>query len=156
MNNRNTSLEHTSLSARLDRCGTSSFRRVIQSGVAGALGGGAFALVQHLDPSLLTEPALLRWVFLYALLGGVGMALWTATTRWATARFSLSHREAVLTSSLVAGTLVGTAALLAATLKQGAEPNGLLLLGLPWKNGVGGFVGGAIGGGLWRALTQGQ
>ena len=98
----------------------------------------------------------MRWVVLYALLGGVGMGVWTTATRWATARFSLSHREAVLTSSLVAGTLVGTAALLAATLKQGAAADGLLLLGLPWKDGFGGFVGGAVGGGLWRALTQGQ
>jgi hypothetical protein len=118
--------------------------------VAGALGGGVFALVQYLDPSLLTEPALLRWVFLYALLGGVGMALWTASTQWATARFSLSRREAVLVCGVVAGTLVGAAALLVATLKPGTGADGLLLLGLPWKDGLGGFVGGAVLGAGWQ------
>jgi hypothetical protein len=84
------------------------------------------------------------------------MGLWTEAMRWATAWFSLSRREAVLVSGVVAGVLVGGAALLVATLKQGAEANGLLLLGLPWKDGVGGFVGGAVGGGLWRAVTLGQ
>ena len=88
-------------------------------------------------------------VFLYALLGGVGVALWREATRWATARFSLSRRGAILVSGLVAGTLLGAATLLVATLKQGAGAGGgLLLLGLPWKDGLGGFVGGAVYGAL--------
>ena len=156
MNNRSPNLEDSLPPARPVGCGAFPLRRVIRAGVAGALGGGVFALVQHLGPSLLTEPRLVRWIVLYALLGGVGMGLWTEAMRWATAWFSLSRREAVLVSGVVAGVLVGGAALLVATLKQGAEANGLLLLGLPWKDGVGGFVGGAVGGGLWRAVTLGQ
>ena len=129
----------------------SPVRRVVGYGVAGALGGGVFALIQHLGPGLLAEPRLVRWVFLYALLGGLGVALWKEATRWATDRFSLSRRGAILVSGLVAGTLLGTATLLVATLKQDAGAGGgLLLLGLPWKDGLGGFVGGAVGGGLDR------
>jgi hypothetical protein len=154
MNDRNANPEDTVSIARPGDSGASPLRRFIQSGVAGALGGGVFALVQHLGPSLLTEPRLVRWIVLYALLGGVGMGLWRAATRWATARFSLTRREAVLTSSVVAGTLVGAAALLVATLKQGTGADGLLLLGLPWKDGLGGFVGGAVGGGLWQFLRR--
>ena len=128
-------------------------RRVFRYGVAGALGGGVFALSQHLGPGLLAEPRLVRWVVLYALLGGVGVALWREATRWATARFSLSRRGAILVSGLVAGTLLGAASLLVATLKQGAGADGLLLLRLPWKDGLGGFVGGFVGGGLWQYLN---
>jgi hypothetical protein len=155
MNNRNANLEDPVSTARPGGRGASLLRRVIRAGVAGALGGGVFALIQHLGPSLLVEPRLVRWVFLYALLGGVGMGLWAEGTRWATGRFSLSRREAVLVSGVVAGTLVGSAALLVATLKQGAGTDGLLLLRLPWKHGVGGFVGGAVVGALWRALPRG-
>jgi len=129
----------------------SPVRRVVGYVVAGAVGGGGFALTQHLGPGLLEEPRLVRWVFLYALLGGLGVALWKEATRWATDRFSLSRRGAILGSGLVAGTLLGAATLLVATLKQGAGAGGgLLLLGLPWKDGLGGFVGGAVGGGLDR------
>jgi hypothetical protein len=129
----------------------SPVRRVVGYGVAGALGGGVFALIQHLGPDLLAEPRLVRWVFLYALLGGLGMSLWKEATRWTTDRFSLSRRGAILGSGLVAGMLLGAATLLVATLKQGAGAGGgLLLLGLPWKDGLGGFVGGAVGGGLDR------
>lgn len=154
MNNRNANLEDPASTPCSRERGSSSLRRVLRSGGSGALGGGVFALVQHLGPGLLIESGLVRWVFLYALLGGVGMALWTVATRWATARFSLSRREAVLVSSVVAGTLVGAAALLVATLKQGTGAGGgLLLLGLPWKDGIGGFVGGAILGAGWRSFN---
>ena len=52
-------------------------------------------------------------------------------------------------SSLVAGMVLGAATLLVAALKQGAGAGGgLLLLGLPWKDGLGGFVGGAVHGAL--------
>jgi hypothetical protein len=158
MDNRNANVEDRIPEARPGRLGApaSPLRLAVGYGVGGAVGGGVFALIQHLGPSLLTEPRLVRWVFLYALLGGVGMGLWTGATRWATAWFSLSRREAILVSSAVAGTLVGAATLTVATLKQGAGANGLLLLGLPWKDGLGGFVGGAVGGGLWRAVTLGQ
>jgi hypothetical protein len=128
----------------------SPIRRLVGYGAGGAVGGGVFALIQHLGPGLLAEPRLVRWVFLYALLGGVIVGLWKEATRWATARFSLSRRGAILVSGLVAGTLLGAATLLVATLKQGAGADGLLLLGLPWKDGLGGFVGGAVGGGLDR------
>jgi len=129
----------------------SPVRRVAGYGVAGALGGGIFALIQHLGPGLLAEPRLVRWVFLYALLGGLGMALWREAMRWATGRFSLSRRGAILVSSLVAGMILGAATLLVATLKQGAGAGGgLLLLGLPWEDGLGGGVGGAVCGGLDR------
>ena len=127
----------------------SPVRRVARYGVAGALGGGVFALTQHLGPSFLSEPGLARWVVLYALLGGLGVALWREATRWATDWFSLSRRGAILVSGLVAGTLLGAASLLVATLKQGAGAGGgLLLLGLPWKDGLGGFVVGAVYGAL--------
>jgi hypothetical protein len=126
-------------------------RRVVGYGVAGALGGGVFALIQHLGPGLLTEPRLVRWVFLYALLGGLGMALWKEATRWTTDWFSLSRRGSILVSSLVAGMVLGVATLLVAMLKQGAGAGGgLILLELPWKDGLGGFVGGAVYGGLDR------
>ncbi len=42
----------------------SPVRRVFGYGVAGALGGGVFALIQHLGPSFLAETSLVRWVFL--------------------------------------------------------------------------------------------
>jgi hypothetical protein len=96
------------------------------------------------------KPRVIRWVVLYALLGGVGGTLWREATRWATARFSLSRRDAGLVSGLVAGTLAGAAALFVAALNQGVGGDGLLLLRLPWNAGVGGFVGGAIAGGGWR------
>ncbi|WP_103029873.1 hypothetical protein [Salinibacter altiplanensis] len=130
----------------------SPIRRVVKCGVAGALGGGVFALIQHLGPGLLSEPSLARWVFLYALLGGVGAGVWKETTRWTTGRFSLSRREAVLVSGLVAGMLLGAATLLVAALKQGAGADGLLLLRLPWTDGLGGFVGGVVAGGLNKYL----
>ena len=134
----------------------SPVRRVARYGVAGALGGGVFALIQHLGPSFLAEPRLVRWVFLYALLGGLGVVLWKEATRWAADRFSLSRRGAILVSSLVAGTLLGAATLLVATLKQGAGAGGgLLLLGLPWKDGLGGVVGGAVYGALSRYFNAG-
>ncbi|WP_251964897.1 hypothetical protein [Salinibacter ruber] len=127
----------------------SPIRRVVGYGVAGALGGRVFALTQHLGSSFLAEPGLARWVILYALLGGLGVALWREATRWATGRGSLSRRGAVLVSSLVAGMVLGAATLLVAALKQGAGAGGgLLLLGLPWKDGLGGFVGGAVYGAL--------
>lgn len=150
MNDRNVNPEDTVSIARPSDSGAYPLRRVLRAGVAGALGGGVFGLIQHLSPSLLVELRLVRWVFLYALLGGVGMGVWTEATRWAIARFSLSRREAVLISSIVAGTLVGAAALLVATLKQGTGDDGLLLLGLPWKDGLGGFVGGVILGAGWQ------
>ena len=156
MNDRNANPEDTVSIAHSGTLGASFLRRLIRVGVSGALGGGVFAFIQHLGPDLLVEPRFVRWVVVYALLGSVGMALWTTATRWATAWLSLSRREAVLVSSVVAGTLIGGAALLVATLKQGTGADGLLLLGLPWKDGVGGFVGGAVGGGLWRAVTLGQ
>ena len=125
----------------------SPVRRVARYGVAGALGGGVFALIQH---------RLVRWVFLYALLGGLGVALWKEATRWAADRFSLSRRGAILVSSLVAGMVLGAATLLVATLKQGAGAGGgLLLLGLPWKDGLGGVVGGAVYGALSRYFNAG-
>ena len=129
-----------------------SLRRILTYGVGGAVGGGVFALIQHLGPGLLREPHLLRWFVLHALLGGVGVALWREATRWAAARFALGRRNAGLVSGLVAGTLVGAAALFVATLNQGVGSDGLLLLQLPWKDGVGGFVGGAIAGGGWQYL----
>ncbi len=132
----------------------SSLCRILTSGVGGAVGGGVFALLQHLGPGLLREPHLIRWVVLHALLGGVGVALWNEATRWATARFALSRRDAGLISGLLAGTLVGAAALFVATLNQGVESDGLLLLQLPWKDGVGGFVGGAMAGGGWRYIID--
>ena len=129
----------------------SPIRRVVGYGVAGALGGGVFALTQHLGPSFLSEPGLARWVVLYALLGGLGMALWREATRWATGQFSLSRRGAILVSSLVAGMILGAATLLVATLRQGAGAGGgLFLLALPWTDGLGGVVGGAVYGGLDR------
>jgi len=128
-------------------------RRVVRYGVAGALGGGVHALIQHLGPGLLAEPRLVRWVVLYALLGGVGVALWKEVTRWATARSSLSRRGVVLVSGLVAGMLLGAATLLVVTLEQGAGASAPLLLRLPWTDGLGGFVGGAVGGGLWQYLN---
>ncbi len=77
------------------------------------------------------------------------MALWKETIRWTTDRFSLSRRGAILVSSLVARMILGAATLLVTTLKQGAGTGGgLLLLGLPWKGGLGGFVGGAVYGAL--------
>ena len=125
----------------------SPVRRVARYGVAGALGGGVFALIQH---------RLVRWVFLYALLGGLGVALWKEATRWAADRFSLSRRGAILVSSLVAGMVLGAATLLVATLNQGAGAGGgLLLLGLPWKDGLGGVVGGAVYGALSRYFNAG-
>lgn len=153
MNNRNANIEDTAPAARPGRHGgpASPLRRVVGYGAGGAVGGGVLALIQFLGPDLLTEPALVRWVFLYTLLGGVAASVWTATTQWATARFSLSRRGAILMAGLVAGTLLGAASLLVATLKQGAgAADGLLLLELPWKDGLGGFVGGAVGGGLGR------
>ena len=133
-------------------------RRFIRYGVSGAVGGGVFALIQHLDPSFLTEPRLVRWVFLYALLGSVAVVAWREATRFVAVRFSLSRRGTVVASGVSAGVLVGGAALLVATLKQGAGGGGPLLdgtfpLGLPWTDGLGGFVGGVVGGGLWRFLT---
>jgi len=122
-------------------------------GVGGAIGGGVFALVQLLGPRLLPEPPLVRWAFLYVLLGGVSASVWAAATRWATARISLSRREAVAASALLAGTLLGAIALLGATLVRGAG-DGPLLLGLPWADGVGGFLAGAVGGALWHAATR--
>ena len=153
MNNRNANgNSETPLSKQVPSA--PPIRRVFRYSVAGAFGGGVFALSQHLGPGLLAEPRLVRWVFLYALLGGVGVALWREATRWATDWFSLSRRGAILVSGLVAGTLLGAATLLVATLKQGAGAGGgLLLLGLPWKDGLGGFVGGAVGGGLDRYFT---
>jgi hypothetical protein len=111
-----------------------------------------FALIQHLGPGLLAEPRLVRWVFLYALLGGVAVGVWKEATRWAIDRFSLSRRGAILAAGLVAGMLLGAATLFVATLKQGAGANGLFLLRLPWTDGLGGFVGGAVGGGLGQYL----
>ena len=128
--------------------------RAIRYGVAGALGGGVFAIVQHLGPDLLTRPSLVRWVFLYALLGGVGASVWREATRWTTDRFSLSRHGATLASGLLAGTIVGAATLLVATLKQGVGGDGLLLLRLPWKSGLGGFVGGVVGMGLVPLLLD--
>lgn len=134
----------------------SPIRRAIGYGVAGALGGGIFALIQHLGPGLLTEPRLVRWVFLYALLGGVGVSAWREATRWTTNRFPLSRQGAILVSSLVAGMILGAATLLVATLKQGAGAGGgLLLLGLPWTDGLGGFVGGAVYGALSTYFNSG-
>lgn len=132
---------------------TSPLRRVVQYGVAGALGGGVFALIQHLGPGFLTEPALVRWVFLYALLGGLGVSTWKEVTRWAAARVSLSRWGEIATSGLLAGTLLGAAVMLVATLTQGVG-DGALLLALPWQDGLGGFVGGVIGGGLDRCFTS--
>jgi hypothetical protein len=149
MVNRNVNRNPSTASGR-HAAPSSPIRRVVGHGIGGAVGGGIFALVQHLGPGLLAAPRLVRWVFLYALLGGVGVALWREATRRATARFSLSRRGAILVSGLVAGTLLGAASLLVATLKQGAGADGLLLLRLPWKDGLGGFVGGAVGGGLDR------
>jgi hypothetical protein len=156
MNPEHADTEDPSSTTRLDRRRprTISLRRVVGWGVGGAVGGGVFALIQHLGPGLLREPHLIRWVVLHALLGGVGVALWREATRWATARFALSRHDASLVSGLLAGTLVGAAALFAATLNQGVGNDGLLLLQLPWKDGVGGFVGGAIAGGGWRYIID--
>lgn len=131
----------------------SPVRRVIVNGVGGAVGGGVFALIQYLVPGLFAEPRLVRWVFLYALLGGVLTGVWQAATQWAAARFLLSRRRTVVVSALVAGMLLGVAGLLVATIRQGAGTDGLLLLRLPWADGLGGLVGGAVGGGLWQYLS---
>ncbi len=136
-------------------------RRVVGYSVGGAIGGVVFALLQHLGPELLRQPALVRWAFLYALLGGIAAGIWEAVTRWATAQFSLSRRGAALASGLAGGLLLGGAALLVAALKQGTgaggpPPGGLLLPGLPWTDGLGGFLCGAVGGGLWRYLNPGR
>lgn len=130
----------------------SPLRQILGYTAGGAVGSAVFALIQHLSPELLEAPALVRWVFLYALLSGVLAGVWEAATQRTTARFSLSHRGTVVVSGLVAGVLLGVAGLLVATLKQGAGTNGLLLLQLPWSDGIGGFLGGAVGGGLWRYL----
>jgi len=132
----------------------SPIRRVVRYGVAGALGGGVFALIQHLGPGLLVKPSLVRWVFLYALLGGVIVSIWKEATRWTTDRFSLSRRGSAVVSGLVTGTLVGGAALLVATLKQDIGTGELLLLRLPWTDGLGGFVGGAVAGGADPLLRR--
>ncbi|WP_263788084.1 hypothetical protein [Salinibacter grassmerensis] len=128
-------------------------RQVLRAVLGGVLGGGVFAIIQHLSPGFLTDPALVRWVFLHAVLGGAMVSAWQATTWWAAARFSLSRHGVALVSSLTAGVLVGTAALLVATLKQGTGAGGLLLLQLPWKDALGGFVGGVVGGGMWKLLS---
>jgi hypothetical protein len=141
--------EDTASTTRLGRRVAPAFptRCLLGYGMAGTVGGGVLAIIQHLGPGFLTEPALVRWVFLYALLGGVGAGVWKGTARWAAARFSLSRWGAVATSGLLAGTLVGAAVLVVATSAQGTG-DGALLLGLPWKDGLGGFVGGVAGGGL--------
>ena len=154
MNNRNANIEDTPPAAHLGRHGApaSPLRRVVGYGVGGAVGGGVLALIQFLGPDLLTEPALVRWVFLYTLLGGVSASVWVAATQWATTRFSLSRWGAVAASGLIAGTLLGAAALLLTALIQGAR-DGALLLRLPWADGLGGFLAGAVGGGLWQHLS---
>lgn len=153
--------------------GSLPMRRAAKNFVAGALGGGVFALVQHLGsdfpsgPDRLVEPGLARWVVLYALLGGLAVSAWKETTRWITSRRSLSRRGAIAASGLVAGTLIGSAALLVATFEQGAGAGEWLLLerlslerfslDLLWTDGLGGFVGGAVGGSLGRVLMpEGQ
>lgn len=157
MENRSANIGNGAPSARPGRHVAPVFpiRRAIGYGVGGAVGGGVVALVQLLGPRLLAEPPLVRRAFLYALLGGVSASVWAAATRWATARISLSRREAVAASALLAGTLLGAAALLGATLVRGAG-DGPLLLGLPWADGIGGFLAGAVGGALWHAATRGQ
>ncbi len=137
-----------------DRCAIrpSLLRQILGCAAGGAVGSGVFALIQHLGSELLESPGLVRWVFLYTLLGGVLAGVWEAATQRVTARFSLSCRGTVVVSGLAAGMLLGAAALLVAALKQGAGADGLLVLQLPWADGLGGFVGGAIGGGLWRYL----
>jgi hypothetical protein len=132
----------------------SLLRQILGYAAGGAVGSGVFALIQHLGPELLGHPALVRWVFLYALLGGVLTGVWQAATQWTAARFSLSRRGAILVSGLVAGTLLGAAALLVAALEQGAGTDGLLLLQLPWADGLGGFLGGAVGGGVWQYFRR--
>lgn len=133
-------------------------RRVVGYSIGGAVGGSVFALFRHLGPTLLQQPVLIRWVFLYTLLGGMVAGIWDIVTRWTVARFSLSRRGAAMASGLSAGILVGGATLLVAALKQGTGAggpllDGTLLLGLPWTDGLGGFLGGAVGGGLWRYLS---
>lgn len=131
---------------------TFPIRHVVGYGVGGAAGGAIFAIIQHLGPGFLTEPPLVRWVFLYALLGGVVAGVWRATTRWVVAQFSLSRWGAVTTSGLLAGMFLGAATVLVATLTQG-DGDGTLLLRLPWADGLGGFLGGAVGGGLWQLMS---
>lgn len=154
MENRNANTDRRDAATRPDRHAALSapVRRLIGYGVGGAVGGGGFAIIQHLGPDLLTNPTLVRWVFLYTLLGGVITGVWQVATQWAATWFSLSRRGSILTSGLVAGTLLAAAALVVAVLKQGAGAGAPLLLRLPWTDGLGGFVGGAIGGGLWQSL----
>lgn len=128
-----------------------STRRILGHVAAGAAGGSVFAFVEYLGPELLGRPVL-RWVFLYALLGGVAAGAWNAATGWLATSFSLSRREAVIASGLVAGLLLGGAALLVSTLSLTMEAKAHLLMQLPWKEGLGGFAAGAVGGGLWRFL----
>lgn len=130
-----------------------STRRIVGHVVAGAAGGSVFAFVEHLGPELLGR-SVLRWVFLYALLGGVAAGVWNAATGWLATGLSLSRREAVIASGLVAGFLLGGAALLVGTLNLTMEANAHLLIQLPWKEGLGGFAAGAVGGGLWRFLLR--
>lgn len=124
-------------------------RRILGRVAAGVVGGSAVASAQHLGPELLGRPVL-RWIVLYALLGGVAAGVWDVATGWIATGLSLSRRGAALASGLAAGLLLGGAVLLVGALGLEMEAGAPLLMRLPWEDALKGFFVGMVGGGLWR------
>lgn len=118
------------------------------------MGGAVLALVQHVGLGHVVDPALLRWAFLYALVGGVLAGIWDVLSRQVVVRLRLSRWEAALASGLAAGVLFFGATLLVAALGKDGGTGARLLLGLPWADGLQAFLGGTIGGGVVRWMLH--
>jgi len=132
-----------------------ALRRILGRATTGAVGGSVIASVEHLGPELLGRPVL-RWIVLYALLGGVAAGVWDGATEWITTRLSLSRRGAALASGLTAGLLLGGAVLLVSAVGLEMEAGAHILMRLPWEDGLMGLLVGMIGGGLWRFFLRPQ
>lgn len=138
-----------------DKAHHASLRRILGYVARGAIGGAVVALVQRIGPDLLGRPAL-RWVFLYALLGGICAGGWEWTTRWISVRLCLNRRKTIFMSGLLAGMLLfGTTLLVSMVSCAGGGMGKAVLSTNPafWiapEGGAWAFLTGSLAGALWR------
>lgn len=137
---------------------STSLRRVLGYGMKGAVGGAVLALVQHVGPEVLGRPAL-RWVFLYALLGGGLTGGWEGATRGLSAWLHLDRRKMIFLSGLLGGVLLFGATVLVSVVAHagGTGPETILedtpAVWVPQEEGAVAFFTGCLLGGFWRYVS---